>query len=669
MSGFLARAVGRIEPRFSATPRTAALLCAVALFMALLHVWQTWAFVLPSGQFKNIHLCLALVVGYLALANGDAGKGRTLSSGIALVLAAACFVPLLYIHLEYDALVTTRPFFPNGADLAVASLLLVLALVAVWREWGASIPIIAALAMLYAYWGNLVPGFANHAGIGLQRLVATTSIPYFRGLLGGLTEVSASTIFLFMLLAGLLKATGGLDYIMRAAFGLVGGLRAGPAQAAIVSSGFFGSISGSIMANVASTGAFTIPLMKRSGFSPHFAGAVEATASAGGQVTPPKLGLTAFLIVGITGISYAEVMVATVFPAILFYAFLMWGVHLRAIREGIDARAMRESARADIPMMDMSLPRATLLHAHLIFSVGVLVALLVGGMPAGMAALYANIAIVGSELVKRVAVGAAGLNGPRSPVRGLTDGLVVVARGLIYGARSGASVAIIIAVISIMVEFVVVTGFAQKLSYAMLEMSGGRLWLLLPLSALACLAFGIGLPTSAAYILVALLGAPAMVQLGVPLLAAHLFVFYYANMSAITPPVAVGALVASNIAGAGFWKTAFTALRLAIPGFLLPFLFVVQPGIIGIDVGIAEQLLLVAVAFVALVALNSAIEGHLLAPLSMIERVLLLPAAFGLLDPGRMTDVAGLALFAAILARQILIARRDRRLPTPEHSA
>lgn len=656
MTSILVQAVRRIEPRFAATPRTAALLCAVALFMALVHVWQTWGFHLPSGQFKNVHLSLALIVSFLVAANHYAATGRPHACRVALALAALCLVPFAYIHFEYDALVMLRPFFPNRADLIVAGLLLALAIAAVWREWGASIPIIALLAMLYAYFGWLVPGFANHGGIGFERLLATTSIPYFRGLLGGLTEVSASTIFLFMILAGLLKATGGLDYIVRAAFGIVGGLRAGPAQAAIVSSGFFGSISGSIMANVASTGAFTIPLMKRTGFSPHFAGAVEATASAGGQVTPPKLGLTAFLIVGITGIPYAEVMVATVFPAILFYAFLMWGVHLRAVRENIDARQMRASASAEIPLMDTSLWRATLLHAHLIFGVGVLVVLLVGGMPAGTSALYANLVVIALELVKRLAVARFGREG-------LVDGLSVVARGLIFGARSGASVAIIIAVISIMVEFIVVTGFAQKLSYAMLELSGGKLWLLLPLSALACLAFGIGLPTSAAYILVALLGAPAMVQLGVPLLAAHLFVFYYANMSAITPPVAVGALVASNIAGAGFWKTAFTALRLAIPGFLLPFLFVVQPGIIGIDVSLGYQMLLVAAAFVALVALNSAIEGHLLAPLSTPERLLLLPAAFGLLDPSGATDLVGLALFAAILVRQLWIARRERRLP------
>ena len=654
--GFAAALIAKVDRGHAPAKATALLYYAVAVAMALLHLWQAYLFVLPSGQFKNLHLGLSLMLTFLAAATAAGARHQRLAQKLLLGLAFLTLVPLVYIHVEYQALVTQRSFLPNTLDVWIAGLLLVIALYAVWRDWGASIPVIAVLSLLYAYFGYLVPGFANHGGIGWDRMVGITSIPYFRGLLGNLTGISASTIFLFMLLAGLLKATGGLDYIMRAAFGLVGGMRAGPAQAAIASSGFFGSISGSIMANVASTGAFTIPLMKKTGFAPHFAGAVEATASAGGQVTPPKLGLTAFLIVGITGIPYAEVMVATVFPALLFYAFLMWGVHLRAVRMDIDARRKRQEL-SDVPMMEIGLARATLLHLHLIFAVGVLVYLLVGGVPAGIAALYANFTILALEIVKRLAVG-------RLRPAAFTEAALVVLHGLIAGARSGAMVAVIIAVISIMIEFVVVTGFAQKLSYAMLEMSDGQLWLLLPLAALSCLAFGIGLPTSAAYILVALLGAPAMVQVGVPLLAAHLFVFYYANMSALTPPVAVGALVASNLAGASFWRTAFTALRLALPGFLLPFLFVVQPGILGIEVGIGEQLALVALAFVALMALNSAIEGYLLAPLSVIERLLLLPAAFTLLLPGLATDVLGLALVAAVLVRQLMLAGR-RRSPSP----
>lgn len=657
VSGWL----GRIDPGFAKAPISGSLLAVIALGTALLHLWQIYDYALPSGQFKNIHLSLALILSFLGAAVASEVQGRTGWMVLFLAFAALCVVPMGYIHFDYQAIVTQRPFFPTRADTYIGLLLLALSIIAVWRQWGASIPVIAVLSMLYAYFGYLVPGFANHGGIGFERLIGTTSIPYFRGLLGGLTEVSASTIFMFMLLAGLLKATGGLDYIMRAAFGLVGGLRAGPAQAAVVSSGFFGSISGSIMANVASTGAFTIPLMKRTGFKPHFAGAVEATASAGGQVTPPKLGLTAFLIVGITGIPYAEVMIATVFPAILFYAFLLWGVHLRAVREDIDARRFRDSASVDIPFSQISLWRATMMHLHLIMGVLFLVWLLVSNVPAGISALYANLLIIVLEIIKQAVLG-------RFRPVAWGNGMLTITRGLISGAISGASVAIIIAVISIMVEFVVVTGFAQKLSYAMLEMSRGHLWLLLPLSALACLAFGIGLPTSAAYILVALLGAPAMVQLGVPLLAAHLFVFYYANMSAITPPVAVGSLVASNIAGASFWKTSFTALRLAIPGFLLPFLFVVQPGIIGIDVGILHQLGLVLMAFIALMALNSAIEGYLLAPLSGLQRVLMLPAAFGLLDPNGITDLVGLALVAAILAGQLWRLWQDPTPPRPKET-
>lgn len=291
---------------------------------------------------------------------------------------------------------------------------------------------------------------------------------------------------------------------------------------------------------------------------------------------------------------------------------------------------------------------------HLLLGIAVLIYFLVIRMPPGIAALFSALALLALDSVNRLVRGRADL--PRA-LKGV--GRMIV-QGLEEGGRTGAQVAIVIAVISILIEILAVTGFAQKLSNTMLELSGGNLSLLMVIAAGTCLAFGLGLPTSAAYILVALLGAPALADLGVPLLAAHFFVFYFANMSGITPPVAVTALVGANIAQARFLPTALLSVRLGLPGFLLPFLFVARPEILGIDAGLAQQVMVTLLALVAVMALNIILEGYFLAPMALWERLLLLPAAFGLLHHRWETTAVGLVLLLIVVAYQGLAARRRK---------
>ncbi|WP_226575521.1 TRAP transporter permease [Acuticoccus sediminis] len=618
--------------------------------IALLHIYQIATFHFPGGLFKGMHLTLALALSLLGLILRTPDD-RPWARRLLALLALLSLVPLVYLIVEYQALIDDRSFFPNTADLVIAALLLALSLYVAIREWGPIIPGIAIAGLLYGYFGYLLPGVLFHNGFNLDRLLGYTSIPYFRGLLGGLTAVSASTIFIYMLFAGLLKSTGGLDLLMKVAFALSGRSRAGPAQAAVIGSGFMGMISGSTMANVASTGAFTIPMMKSFGFKPHFAGAVEAVASAGGQITPPKMGLAAFLIVGITGIPYVEVLAAATLPAIIYYGYLLFAVHIQAVR--LDLGATHEARQVEgLPLMDVSMGRAFLMHGHPILAIVVLIVLLLTGTPANTAALYAVELTIGLEIVKRIVLGW------RTPVAMVKSMGAPVLGGLARGAHSGAQVAVVVAVISVMVEMMVATGLAQKLSYIMLDLAGDSLWPLVFLAAITCLVFGVGMPTSAAYILVALLGAPALIELGVPVLAAHLFVFYLANMSAITPPVAVGCLVAANIAEASFMKTSFAAVRLGLPGFLLPFLFIARPEILGLGAPIALQVLVALLAGVALIAINVALEGVFTRRLTVLERLLLLPAAFGLFHPSWWTTGVGLLLFVIIIGRQIVIGRR-----------
>jgi len=617
----------------------------VALAMAIVHLAQIWGYFLPSGQFKNLHLGLGLLVCALVML-AKAPPARMFDRAILILAIAAILVPVVFIHVEYEELVTTRTFFAEPQDFWIGVLLIVVAFYICGREWGWTIPALALAAMAYGHWGNLLPGdLFWHGGLGLERLVGYASIPYFQGLLGGLTELSAGTIFLFMIFAGVLQVTGGIEFIIAIGRALGGRSRAGPAQVAVISSGFMGMISGSSVANVAATGAFTIPMMKRSGFKPEFAGAVEAVASTGGQLTPPVMGLAAFLIVGTTGIPYLEVMLAAAFPALIYYVHLMLGVHLRTVALGIDTRTVSQKD-AD-GMEPIGVGEAMLRYGHLLLGIAVLVWLLVIQMPAGTAALYSIGALIALDSLRRL------VTGYREPVKAVGGILRMIVTGLNVGARGGAQVAVVIAVIGVMVEVFAVTGFAQKLSNMMLELADGRLWLLLLIAALTCLVFGLGLPTSAAYIIVAVLGAPAMMKLGVPELAAHMFVFYFANVSAITPPVAVSALVAANIAGGRFMTTAFTSMQLGLPGFLLPFLFVVRPEILGIDASLGMQAAVAGLALIAVLSLNVALEGFLLRPMRLWERLLVLPAAFGLLEPGWITTVIGLALLAVVVVLQL----------------
>ncbi|WMS41526.1 TRAP transporter fused permease subunit [Acuticoccus sp. MNP-M23] len=634
----------------------AALFGIVGVGMAVLHMYQIQTFHFPSGLFKAMHLTLALLLSLLGLIVATPVERRWARRLLSL-LALVALVPFFYMLSQYQALIDDRAFFPNTPDLIVAVLLLALSLFVAAREWGLIIPGIAVLGLLYGYFGFLMPGdLLYHNGFNLERLIGYTSIPYFRGLLGGLTAVSASTIFIYMLFAGLLKSTGGLDLLMKIAFALSGKSRAGPAQAAVIGSGFMGMISGSTMANVASTGAFTIPMMKRFGFKPHFAGAVEAVASAGGQITPPKMGLAAFLIVGITGIPYVEIIAAATLPAIIYYGYLMFAVHIQAVK--LDLGATHEARQvAGLPLTDVSMLRAFLMHGHPILAVTVLIWLLLTGSPANTAALCAVEITLALEVVKRVVLGW------RTPVAMVKSMGAPILGGLARGAHSGAQVAVVVAVISIMVEMLSATGLAQKLSYMMLDLAGESLWPLVFIAALTCLVFGVGMPTSAAYILVALLGAPALIDLGVPVLAAHLFVFYLANMSAITPPVAVGCLVAANIAEAPFMKTSFTAVRLGLPGFLLPMLFIARPELLGLGAPFWLQLLTALLAGVALVAINIALEGTFRRRLHVVERIALLPAAFCLFHHSWWTTAVGIALFAVVIGRQFLSA------PRPEAAA
>lgn len=627
---------------------TANLVLFLTLVMVATHLAQVFKYYLPSGQFKALHLGFALLIIFATAAGDTTRWFMRLCYGICFALA--CYTTG-YVLLEYQGLITDRVFGPDSMDVVVGCLLISISLIAAWQQWGVTIPLIGVVGLLYGYFGNVMPTeLLYHGGMGFERLVSYASIPNFQGVLGSLTELSAGTIFIFMVFAGLLKSTGGIDFIMGFATKLAGNSRGGQAKIAVLASAFMGMISGSTVANIASTGTMTIPTMKRTGFKAPFAGAVEAVASTGGQMTPPVMGLTAFLMVGVTGLGYDQVILAAAIPAALYYFYLLLAVHLQAARDGIEPSYSQSNEGTQ------ALPAKVLLlrYGHLLIAIGILVYLLVSRMPPSYAAAYGCLAIIVFELISSVT------RHYHQPFQALRSAASRLIDGLRDGGFSGATIAVIVAVIGIFVEVLTATGFAQKLSYLMLGLADGSLGILLLIAAIACLIFGLGLPTSAAYILVALLTAPALIDMGVSMMAAHMFVLYFAVFSALTPPVAVASLIAARIAEAPYFTTAVQAVKIGLPGFFLPFLFVARPELLMLEGTWFDQLVVTAISALALAALNIAMVGQGFIRTEWPIRLLLFVAAVLTLVPGTYGTLLGCSIIVAILLFQY---RRKAKKP------
>lgn len=627
------------------------LVLVVVVVMAISHTVQLWTLFIPSSLFKTYHLCVAAIV--LSLINAQQTQSLWLRTMHLALVAVSAFC-LIYIFISFDALISERMFGPSDVDVIVGILLLTSIISIATGVWGITIPIIAVVALLYGYFGQWFSSdLLYHSGIKFSRLISYTSIPFFEGLLGSMTGLSASLIFVFMLFAGLLKSTGGIDFILTIASRLAGRSRGGPAQVAVIGSGIMGMISGSTVANVASTGSITIPLMQKHGFKGSYAGAVEAVASTGGQFMPPVMGLTAFLIVGITGVPYPEVMLAALLPAFIYYGNLLFAVHFHAVSSEMQIDTSEAKQGTGI-----SLWAELKQYGHLVVAIALLVYLLLGRMPPGHAAVIATIFIIASELIKQLFVSGGSFGDS------LRNWLYRILAGLHEGVRNGAQLAVVIAVIGVLVDMMTVTGFAQKLSNLMLSVAEGNLLLLLVLAALSCLIFGLGMPTPAAYSLVAVVGAPALVGYGIDVLAAHMYVFFFANMSAVTPPVALAALVASKLAKDSYMHTAFLASRLAIPGFVLPFLFIYNPELLMLEGSLSTRALTFVTTLLGFVALNAALSGTLFQsgmPVSM--RCIVAACGIALIAPMFWAKAIGGLLLIFFAYKDALQAKSKTILP------
>jgi TRAP transporter 4TM/12TM fusion protein len=548
--------------------------------------------------------------------SGWAGWGQLLVS-VVLILGMAASA--LYLVTEHEALVR-RAGSPTLLDLAGGLLTLVVVLELARRTTGWGLVVVAVLALVYAVAGPALPGILAHRGYGFTRLMEHLYLST-EGIWGVPLGVSADFVYLFVLFGALLDMAGGGALLIGLADRIAGRSRGGPAKTAAVASAFMGSLSGSAVANVVTTGTFTIPLMRRSGFKPFFAGAIEAAASTGGQLMPPIMGAGAFILATWTNIPYTRVAVAAVLPALLYYAALLMAIHFRAGRMGLEPGRKKERT-------------AILARLHLLLPLGFIVLLLAMGRSPMRAAFWGVVTALGVSFLSRKT---------RPSLGRLEEALLAAGGGAVQVAAACAAAGIVVGVASL-------TGIGLRMSELIITVSQGNLLLALLLTALGSIVLGMGLPTTAAYVVLAALGAPALIELGVPMLAAHLFIFYFGCISNVTPPVSLAAYAASGIAGSAPLRTAWTAMLLASAGFLVPFMFVYAPPLL-LQGPIPEIALVGGTALAGVTALAAAAMGFLRRNLRPWERVVLLSGAFALIFPGLLSDGYGLLVLLVIFFR------------------
>jgi len=547
-----------------------------------------------------------------------------------LIFISLLSFSVVYLFLFYFEIARSRQSLPNTWDLICYGTGTVAVLEGVRRSDGWPLLSVILLVIVYLFVGHWIPGFLGHHPIGFSEILELAF--GMNGVFGIALAVVANIIYIFIIFGVILRLTGAGELFIDLSYMLTGRYPGGPAQCAVVASAFFGSINGSGPANVVATGSFTIPLMKRTGYVPEFAGAVEASASTVGQIMPPIMGVGAFIMSEITGIPYSQIMIAAIIPALLYSLSLLANVRLRA-----QLRQLSLVDRREIPKFSIRLiPRI----AVMLLSIGAIVFMILTGRTPAFAGLAGVITLyTASFFIKEMR----------------PDWRKTLAM-LIEGGKDGLAVTVSCAGIGIIIGGISATGLGVKFSQAIIGMGQGNLFLALVMAAACCLMIGMGLPTAASYLMVVYIAAPAVTQLGLTMLTAHLFIFYYACMSAITPPVAVCAYAAAGISGGDAFKTGLWAVRLGIVGFVLPFLWVYNPEILLSGGGVLEILWVVLNCAMAVIAFAAANIGFLRRPLALWERGLLLAVAVGMAGHLMLyrlpSFIIGIGIFMLVLRPQ-----------------
>ncbi|SLN75624.1 TRAP transporter permease [Oceanibacterium hippocampi] len=628
----------------------ARLLSVLALAMTLYQLTATQTPLQPSVLVQNTHLGLAML---LVLLGAAIETPSALRRTWLVLLAALSLFCSLYVQFYYDDLIVSQGF-PEQFDVWVGVAMMLLVLEATRQHWGPALPIIALIAVIYNFWGYMLPTEAAASRIPFDTVVSNLSIGLYSGLYGQFMAISANFIFLFMVFGALLQSMDGNRAFIEIGKAISRAFPGGAGLSAVVSSSLMGTVTGAAVANVAITGSYTIPIMKREGYPPAIAGAIEAAASTGGQLVPPIMGSVAFIMAAVLSVGYLEVAAAAVIPAALFYIALLASVYFKSRRLNIQ----RQEIAPDLRILIRFLP-------VFVIPTGALVYFLINLYSVSFAGFWAIVTLVATRLAM-IPIDLM-LARPDRPLATLAtelrDFVVKLFQGLVAGAKMGATIAVVIGTIGLLAESVTATGAAVPLGSAIDFLSGGSMVLVLVMTAVMCVILGAGIPTVGAYILVSAIAGPILVESGVDLFAANFFILYFAVMSAVTPPVAAAALAASAIAGCGYFRTAWEATRLSIMLYILPFLFVYQGALLLRGGSASDSAMAAVLSTGAAVLAASATQGFWLVQTRTTERLLLGGAGIALLATvigfGPIWTAAGVAVTALVTAIQIPRKRRE----------
>ena len=604
---------------------------ALAISFSIFQLYTAIFGVLDAQLQRAVHLGFGLALSYLLYPTRKSWS-RAKIHPVDLVLAVLGAAAPAYIVYEYRELVLRSGLFTEF-DIAVGVLGILLVIEAARRVVGIPMVCVVLFFLFYAFAGPYMPGVLAHRGLTVGQLVGHL---YYttEGIFGVPLGVSSTFIFLFILFGAYLESTGLGKFFIDLANSIAGWASGGPAKVAVLSSGLMGTVSGSSVANVVGTGSLTIPMMKKLGYHKNFAGAVEAAASTGGQLMPPVMGAAAFLMAEFVGVPYIEIVQAAVIPSFLYFAGVWLGVHFEAKRNDL-----KGIPRSQLPKLwDILRDRG-----HLAIPLIVIVYLLVSGytpMRAALVAIFLSILVSSLRKATRM-----------KPVE--------VVKGLENGARNVLGVLVACAAAGIIIGVVTKTGVGLKLASGLLEFSGGMLLPSMFFTMITAIILGMGVPTTANYVITSTIAAPALVQLGIPVLAAHMFVFYFGIIADVTPPVALAAYAGSGISGGNALRTGVNASKLAIAAFIIPYMFVLSPELLMINATAGGLILSVGTALIGMVALSASLIGYLATHATSFERLILFAGGLLMIKPGLLTDVAGIVIFVIVLVLQM--RRKNRR--------
>ncbi|MDO8568998.1 MAG: TRAP transporter fused permease subunit [Dehalococcoidales bacterium] len=572
------------------------------------------------------------------------GTVRLNNLAAALIIALSSLVAF-YFYTQYPFLSHVRQFNNNNVDFIIGGIAILLIIFGTWKTSGITIPIVTIIFVIYAFFGNYFPGVLHHTGLSWTRVLQLSAVG-IDGIFGNLPQTGFTMVVIFIFFAGMVQGFGGLDFIINLSKILLRRFRWGLPQIAVIGSLIFGTFSGSAAANVAGVGTFTIPMMKRFGIKPEIAAAIESVASTGGQIMPPIMGVAAFLMSDFLGVPYIRIVAMGFVPAIIWYLFVAFSAYIMT-RRTLNSSTSKEAEEAWKKVGDFHWAAGIPIVVPIVVLLYVMAVL-------DMAVSMAGVIMVFSYVLTRLVYDLI-FTGRSLSMFKQFGGKVL--KGITSGISSTVSIMMLLSVMGIVARVLVSTGLSQKLAFFMVDFSGGHIWLLLPLILIVCVAFGMAVSTVVAYLLVVLLAAPALQQLGIPVASTHFTVFYLSILSAITPPVAIACAVAASVAKSSYMRTCWESMKLGVPLFVLPFVFIAKPDLIAAN--IATTPLAALETFAGLLPVSYGLQGEFKGIFGNLLRVACIAlGALGIFGPEGI--IAWLCLAAGVALTFMLLTRKDK---------